>query len=464
MSDLIRRYGQVFRQAWAERKRLDPPRLPHEAEFLPAALALQETPVSPAPRVFMWLIMTFAATALSWSIVGQVDVVASAEGKIIPDDRTKIVQPMETAKVTAIHVRDGQSVEAGEVLIELDPTMAQADADRIANDLLTARLDATRAKALLEAIESKRPTSIRIEGLDESRLAAERRLLEGQYLEYRAKLKQLEAEIVRRTAEERATRELLRKLEQTLPITREQAEDYRGLRERNFVSKHAYLELEQARIEQERDLAAQQAKLAEIQAALAESRQQREALIAETRRVALDKLHEAEQRVTDLTQELIKAETRGRFMTLTAPVDGVVQQLSVHTVGGVVTPAQPLLVIVPRDNPLEVEAFIQNKDIGFVNAGQEAEVKVETFPFTKYGTIPAKVIQVSNDAVQDEKRGLIYAARVALSCATMSVEDKTVNLTPGMAVTVEIKTGKRCLIEYFLSPLLQYKDESLRER
>lgn len=465
MADLIWRYGQVFRQAWAERKKLDPPsRLPHETEFLPAALALQETPVSPAPRVFMWLIMAFAAIALSWSIVGQVDVVASAQGKIIPDDRTKIVQPMETAKVTAIHVRDGQSVKAGEVLIELDPTMAQADADRIANDLLTARLDAARAKALLEAIEKERLASIEIEGLDESRLAAERRLLEGQYLEYRAKLKQLDAEIVRRTAEERATRELVRKLEQTLPITRERAEDYRGLRERNFVSKHAYLELEQARIEQERDLAAQQAKLAEIQAALAESRQQREALIAETRRVALDKLHEAEQRATDLTQELIKAETRGRFMTLAAPVDGVVQQLAVHTVGGVVTPAEPLLVIVPRDNPLEVEAFIQNKDIGFVNAGQEAEVKIETFPFTKYGTIPAKAMQVSNDAIQDEKRGLIYAARVALSRATMVVEEKTVNLTPGMAVTVEIKTGKRRLIEYFLSPLLQYEDESLRER
>ncbi|BBA32640.1 HlyD family secretion protein [Methylocaldum marinum] len=151
-------------------------------------------------------------------------------------------------------------------------------------------------------------------------------------------------------------------------------------------------------------------------------------------------------------------------MTLAAPVDGVVQQLAVHTVGGVVTPAQPLLVIVPRDNPLEVEAFIQNKDIGFVNAGQEAEVKIETFPFTKYGTIPAKVMQVSNDAIQDEKRGLIYAARVALSHATMVVEEKAVNLTPGMAVTVEIKTGKRRLIEYFLSPLLQYEDESLRER
>jgi hemolysin D len=161
---------------------------------------------------------------------------------------------------------------------------------------------------------------------------------------------------------------------------------------------------------------------------------------------------------------LVKAENRSRLMRLTAPVAGSVQQLAVHTVGGVVTPAQALLVIVPGDNPLEIEAFVENKDIGFVRTGQTAEVKVETFPFTKYGTLPGKVVQVSSDAIQDEKRGLVYAARVKLDKATLDVDGKTVNLTPGMAVTVEIKTGKRRIIEYFLSPLMQYKAESLRER
>lgn len=144
--------------------------------------------------------------------------------------------------------------------------------------------------------------------------------------------------------------------------------------------------------------------------------------------------------------------------------DGTVQQLAVRTVGGVVTPAQALMVIVPRDDALEVEAFLENKDIGFVNAGQQAEVKVETFPFTKYGTIPASLTHVSTDAINDEKRGLVYSARARLQRATMQVEDKTVNLSAGMAVTVEIKTGKRRVIEYFLSPLLQYGNESLRER
>ena len=165
-----------------------------------------------------------------------------------------------------------------------------------------------------------------------------------------------------------------------------------------------------------------------------------------------------------LTQEGIKAESRNRLMTLVAPVDGTVQQLAVHTVGGVVTEAQALMVVVPADEVMEVEAFLENKDVGFVNAGQAAVVKIETFPFTKYGTVPATVAHVSDDAIADENKGLVYATRVRLGKTTIQVDERTVNLSPGMAVTVEIKTGQRRVIEYFLSPLLQYKDESLRER
>lgn len=241
------------------------------------------------------------------------------------------------------------------------------------------------------------------------------------------------------------------------------ADDGQGLG-KNFVSRHGYLEKEQAFIEQERDLAAQNAKLEEIQAALLESRRQRAALIAETRRATLDALSQAEQKVAALAQEGIKAENRGKLLRLVAPVSGTVQQLAVHTVGGVVTEAQPLMVIVPEDNRLEVEAFVENKDIGFVRVGQAVEVKLETFPFTKYGTIHGEVTQLSHDAIQDEKSGLVYSARVRLARSTIDVDGKTVNLSPGMAVTTEIKTGKRRVIEYFLSPLMQYRDESLKER
>ena len=464
--ELLARHGWALRHAWALRREMDGTgRDGHEAEFLPAALALRETPPHPAPRIAMGLILLFALIARLWAVFGRIDIVASAHGKLIPDDRSKVIQSMETAAVLTIHVRDGQRVKPGDPLIEFDATQTLADTTRIGQDQLAARLEAARARALLAALESAR--SPRLEpalGVDAARLAAEQRLLDGQHGALRARLEQLDAEIVRREAEWRSTRELVEKLAETAPIARQRARDYKDLFEKNFVSRHGYLEREQARIEQERDLAAQQARLEEIRAALLEGQRQRASLIAETRRAMLDALNLAEQKAASLSQDLLKAENRGRLMRLVAPVGGTVQQLAVHTVGGVVTPAQPLLVIVPGDNPLEVEAFVENKDIGFVQAGQAAEVKIETFPFTRYGTLRGKVIQVSGDAIQDEKRGLVYAARVKLEQATLRVDGKTVNLTPGMAVTVEIKTGKRRVVEYFLSPLLQYRDESLRER
>ena len=464
--DLLKRYGAVFRHAWHERKVLDSrPRLPHEAQFLPAALELQETPVSPAPRIAMWLLMVFAFIALLWAIFGHMDVVAVAHGKIVPNDRTKVIQPIETATVKAIRVADGQTVKAGEVLIELDTTNTAADTTRVTNDLITARLQAARATALLVSIASGKPPVIEpVPDVDTNRLAQDQRMLEGQYGEYQAKLARIDADIAKREAELRSTQEIVRKLEQTAPIARQRAQDFKDLVDKNFMSKHAYMEKEQIRIEQEADLATQRSRIKELAAALQEGRGQRASLVAETRRLALDSLNEAEQKATTYGQELVKAESRGKLMTLTAPVDGTVQQLAVHTVGGVVTPAQQLMMVVPKDNPIEVEVYVENKDIGFVNPEQEAVVKVETFPFTKYGTIDAKVTHVSSDAVNDEKRGLIFPARVSLSRATIQVENKIVNLSPGMAVTVEVKTAQRRVVEYFLSPLLQYKDESLRER
>jgi hemolysin D len=466
LADLLGRYAKVFRHAWTQRGELDSPALQaHEAQFLPAALALRDTPAHPAPRIALWLIMVFALIALLWAIFGRIDVVATAIGKIIPNDRTKVIQPMETAVVKAIHVRDGQAVQPGQVLIELDATTTAADTERLRSEALNSRLEALRAQALLAALADGKPPRLEpLAGADAARLLAEQSQAGGQFQEYQARQLQLHAEITRRRAELAATQEQVVKLEQTAPIARKRAEDYQKLVKENFISQHGYMAREQTRIEQEQDLALSRAKATEIRAALAQAQQQQATLTAETRRQLLDQRNLAAQKAASLEQELLKAEQRGRLMHLTAPVAGTVQQLAVHTVGGVVTPAQPLMVIVPRDNLLEVEAMLPNKDIGFVNPGQDAEVKVETFPFTKYGTLHGKITQVSSDAIQDEKLGLIYATRVKLAKDTLQVENKTVRLTPGMAVTVEVKTGTRRVIEYFLSPLMQVSSESLRER
>lgn len=465
-ADLFSRYAKVFRHAWAHRKETDTPDLhAHEAQFLPAALALRDTPLHPAPRITLWAIMTFALIALLWAIFGRIDVVATAVGKIIPNDRTKVIQPMETAVVKAIHVRDGQEVKLGQLLVELDATTAVADSERLDNEALTARLEAMRAQAMLAALTNGSPPKLGSNsGADAARVSTEQTQLTGQYQEYQARQLQLKSEITRRRAELQATQEQVTKLEQTVPIARQRAADYQRLVKENFISQHGYLEREQERIEQEQDLASSRAKVNEIRAALAEAQQQQATLTAETRRQLLDQQNLAEQKAASLGQEWVKADQRGRLMLLTAPVAGTVQQLAISTVGGVVTPAQPLMVIVPKENVLEVEAMLPNKDIGFVNPGQDAEVKVETFPFTKYGTLHGKITQVSSDAIQDEKLGLIYSTRVKLAKDTIRVENKIVRLSPGMAVTVEVKTGTRRVIEYFLSPLMQVSSESLRER
>lgn len=465
-ADLLKRYAKIFRHSWSRRNETDAPDLqPHEAQFLPAALSLRDTPVHPAPRVALWLIMAFALIALLWTVFGRIDVVATAVGKIIPNDRTKVIQPMETAVVKAIHVRDGQEVKLGQLLIELDATSAVADSDRLRDEALDARLEALRAQALLASLANRTPPQLQaLDGVDSARLLGEQKQVSGQYQEYLAHRQQLQDEIIRRRAELQTTEEQVTKLEQTVPIARRRAADYQKLVKEHFMSQHGYLEREQERIEQEQDLAASHSKVMEIRAALAEVKQQQATLVAETRRQLLDQHNLAEQKAASLEHELVKAEQRGRLMHLTAPVAGTVQQLAVHTVGGVVTSAQPLMMIVPKNNVLEVEAMLPNKDIGFVDPGQDAEVKVETFPFTKYGTIHGTVTQVSSDAIQDEKLGLIYSTRVKLAKDTIRVENKTVRLTPGMAVTVEVKTGTRRVIEYFLSPLMQVTSESLRER
>lgn len=466
--ELLQRYREAWRQAWRNRQAMDAPqRLPHEVQFLPAALALQEQPVGPLVRYIKWSIMAFAALAVLWACLGEIDVVATARGKIVPSGKTKVIQPSEVAVVKAIHVYDGQQVKAGDLLLELDPSQTEADVERLKADLLAARVDSARASAMLEAIrDGVEPESLakRLPQASEEQRQSAQRWLSGQYLELRSNVEQTQALIEQRSAEIQAAQSTVDSLRITLPIAEQLAADYKRLMERRFVAKHAWLEKEQSRLEQTRELAVQKARLLELRASKREAEQRREGVIAQARRAMLDLQQQSEQKAAALSQELRKAQQRDQLTRLTAPVDGTVQQLAIHTRGGVVTAAQPLMAIVPKDQPVEVEAMLENKDIGFVWPGQEVEIKVETFTFTKYGVVPGEVISISDDAIEDEKRGLLYSMRIRLKQNHIRVGARNIPLTPGMAVSAEVKTDKRKVIEYFLSPLKQYVSESLGER
>ena len=466
---LIARYAAILRASWAARggPTGGVKRTPLERQFLPAALEIIDTPAPALSRAIMWTSITALMVALLWATSSTVDVVAIAPGKVIAAGKTKVIQPAETAVVKRILVSDGQAVQAGQVLLELEAaaTATVAETARIREALTSARLEAARYDALSRAAAGVEwPTLRPPAGASKTLVEAETRAMLTQYQEQRAKLAAVDAEIARRNAELGSTERLVDKLSGTTELAQRRAEDYRNLVKQNFVSQHGYLEREQVRLEQEGDLAFHRAKAKELAAAVEESRRRRDGLVAEFERTAVAAKIDTDKRAALLEQDLVKARVRQNQQVLTAPVDGTVQQLAVHTIGGVVTPAQPLMVIAPRDYEPEVEAVLENKDVGFVKAGQSAHIKVETFSFTRYGTLPGTVVFVSTDAVADERKGLIFQARIKFEKASIQVDQRELPLTPGMAVSAEIAIEKRRVIEFFLDPIRKTVSQGLRER
>ena len=465
--DLLARYKAVFQAAWSHRAELaGPSRMADEIAFLPAALSLQETPVHPAPRRLAWGLMLLFILALLWSIVGQVDIVAVAPGRIIVSDRTKVIQPLEASVVRRVLVKDGDRVQAGQLLVELDPTMATADKASVQEQLRTQASELMRTRALLQSLSKKELLTpvLRASGIDLAKDPATQAQLQSEWQDISARLARLDAEASRRQAEIATVGETIAKLDATIPMAQTREADFRKLVDQGYISSHATQDKTRERVELERDLATQRARLLEAQSTLHEAERAKAAYRAETMRLLSDRQAQAATKRSQLESDHSKASQRENLTHLTAPVAGVIQQLAIHTAGGVVTSAQPLMIVVPDTAQVTAEVSIANLDIGFVNAGQLAEVKLETFPYTKYGTVPARVDIVTADAVTDEKRGSYYPATLTLVARDMLIDGKRVNLSPGMNITAEIKTGRRRIIEYLLSPVQRAGSESLRER
>ena len=439
-------YWRAFAYYWSRRHQLPGMRLTiDEADFSPPAIALEERPVSPTARISAGLLMAFVGTAIVWSALGHVDIVAKATGKIVPGGRSKTIASVDTAAVRAIHVVDGQIVKAGDILIELDAGPFEADRDKAGGDERSARLRIARSLAMIKAIESGRaPRLGAVPGASPEEIREARAYLDGQYADYVGKLTQADMEV--------------QHYSEALPLAVEREKIYASLLQEHDVSTDAWLEKKQARID--------------LEGHLTDAHSARSGLVAQARREALDALEEASKTAASSAQDVRHADSHARWLTLRATEDGVVQELTVHTLGGVVEAAQPLMQIVPIDKRVEVDATVENKDVGFIEVGQPASVKLAAFEYTKYGTLPGRVDFVSHDAIEAKDQGkdqakdreLTYAVRVTLDRPTILVQGRLVHVSPGMSVDVDIKTGRRRIIEYLLSPLLRHQQESLHER
>nr|WP_248313380.1 HlyD family type I secretion periplasmic adaptor subunit [Bosea sp. F3-2] len=456
-----------------------------ELAFLPAALEIVETPPSPVGRTIGLSIIAIFAVALVWACIGTVDIVAVAPGKIIPSGRTKTIQPFETGVVRAIQVHDGQAVKAGDVLVELDTTAADAELGHLQNDLMAARLDIARLQAAITNKDDPLSAFIPPEDAPADLLRMYRGFLISQNGEQKAKLAAIDGQLAQKGAERDTIQASVDKLKSTIVPLQQRVEIREHLFQKELGSKVTYLTELQDLVGQRQDILVQEKRGSETNAAVTALMETRTKTVAEYERTLFDELTKAQQKAAGLKRDIVKAEQRRNLQRLTAPVDGIVQQLAIHTIGGVVTPAQSLMNVVPAESRLEIEAMISNRDIGFVSAGQEAAIKIDTFNFTRYGLLRGTILSISQDAITRDKipdssgektsgansdssepRGqeLLYSARVSLDRTQLAIEDKQVNLSPGMAVTAEIKTGRRRIISYLLSPLARYQHDSLRER
>lgn len=463
------RHWTVWREAWrAETRRPRRDLRRGERDFLPAAVEILETPASPVGRALIWSLAAFFTLAVGWSIVGHIDIVAVAQGKVVPQGRTKVVQPLEIGVVRAIHVKDGDRVAMGQPLLDLDPTDAAADHERLERERIARTLDVARLDSLLGGGPARHPfvAPAGADALPVDPLLAEaaRRLLDAQAQEIAAKLAALDSEIERRAGDLRVARTEVERFRAILPLLRDRSDALAGLAAQGLTSRLRASEVQQQLIEAEKGLAAPLDKQQQAEAALRTAEQQRRQTEREAESAWRKERADAADKRAAAEQEILKARKRRDLQRLVAPIDGTVTNLAAWTVGGVVKPGDTILNVVPLSATPEIEALVLNKDIGFVLPGQRVTVKLDAFPFTRYGTVDGEVIDVSRDANRDDKLGLVYPVRVRLEAADIAVDGKRVAIAPGMAVTAEIITGDRRVIDFLLSPILRYRHESGRER
>lgn len=462
---------EVLRASWASRGSHKGSGATSDHDFLPAALENIEKPPSPAARSLLALLCTMFLLALIWALLGTIDVVATAPGKTVPTSQVKTIQPAELGIVRAIHIRNGQHVEEGQLLIELDPTQAAASEDQAKQALATANVVKSRSSALLMWLGGKAEQSASSASNSLPQASVERTLLGATIAEHQAQKASLLQQRAERHAELVSANAEITKLRETLPLVDQQLAARRKLTEQGHFSKLRMLEYEQLRIEHIQNIAAREADALKARAAMAVIDAEVDKLRQTLSRSAAMDLADATDRSLQAVVEVRKSTQRLKHLKLRAPVSGTVQQLSVSTVGGVVQPAEPLMVLVPDASPLQVEASISNKDIGFVREGQPVRIKIDAYPFTQYGIVTGTIENISRDAMiaprsvsSNAPTDLFYAARISLAQNAIRVGSRYQPLGPGLAVQAEILTGRRKIISYLLSPITRSLDEAGREQ
>ena len=463
----------------AEKKQTVIPRKAEELEFLPSALEVLETAPSRFSRVLMLIICAILVTAISIAWFSIINIDASAQGKIIPAGKVKFIQPLIMARVEEIHVRDGMSVRKGDLLLKLDPTESESDLKQISTSLLSSQLNSARIMVLLESIGKndglsvipnlkewvhEHPEALSGEDINEEQWWLQQQQLDSDFMYFQSSNDALKESLEQRLAAIGAIQAEISRLKVLYPLHNEHEKNVNALMKKGHVSKLEWLNSREKQIETVQKLKVEESKLIEARAAAAAVRSDRIRFRQEFIHTRRNSLNEFKDKINELSATISKALERDENCYIRAPEDGVIQQLEVNTIGGVVQPAEKLMILVPKDTEMQVEAMILNKDIGFVREGMTAEVKIEAFPYTFYGYIEGTIEHISKDAVELPDKSLVYNSLISLKKQTVNVNGSDEQLQVGMSVTADLNTGERRLLHFFMEPLLRYKDEALSVR
>ena len=431
--------------------------------------------------LLMALLAAFLVTTVIWASVAEVEIAAAAPGRIVPVGLVKTVKPFQQGKMKRIAVEEGSVVDVGDVLIEFDTTLVDADLAKLAAELAIKSVEAARLEALLgwrRSVPFNPPS-----GAPHEIVAINERLFADQIESHRARLHELDERIAERRAQIGTLKAKVAKLEKLLPILRERTRMHGALYNTRHGSRIKLLDERQKLIELEGDVHLGSSEIAGASASLAALRAQKRRTIAEYARERRAELAAVRGRMIVLLQDIRQAREHRARHTLVSPVAGVVQDLAVHTQDGVVEPGTQIMVIVPRDTGLRVEAFVSNDDVGFVRPGQRATLKIATFDFRRYGTIEGTVTNVARDAVTvgaaaagasgglapgeqtaGVPEGPAFRTLIDLDRTHLEIENEEVPLSPGMAVEAAIVLGRQRVIEYVLHPLRGYRQDAFTEK
>ncbi|MBS9437882.1 HlyD family type I secretion periplasmic adaptor subunit [Photorhabdus noenieputensis] len=435
---------------------------PQHYDFLPTHLTLSQRPPSPFARYTAITLSVGVIIALLWAYLGKLDVQATATGRLLVSGRSQIIQAYEQSRVTAIHVQNGQRVTKDTPLLTLDTLGVNQDIAR-----------------LLKQIEYQAHEKIRYQALTEEQAPEEQELFQAlpvsqqaqvvenysrEKREYEASVTNLKAEMNVNLSSQQSRKSDINALTKLRQNISQRLKARQTLSQKQVISKVEYLEQEKEFLETERLIIQQNAELNVLQSQYISLEERLNSLKTQKEREWFDKRKQAEVQLVVLEQELAKAQVREQLEIIRSPVTGTVQQLSVHTLGAVLQPAQNLMVIVPDDNVQVAEVQILNKDAGFIHPGQQVTVKVDAFPYTRYGTIDGELLNISRDSTTDERLGLVFPAQINLKSNNIVIDNTRVDITPGMSIVAEIKTDQRRVIDYLLSPIREYQSEALREK